>query len=138
MALASSKSVSKPTIKSGSATINTDEVSNGKNNVVELVIKENSPHHYDKRFSSENLKGQGNQITFLSTKKSLMLFADDVTYIVFKNYVFTTNNPETIEYLRSHEAYGNDIFEGDYPDHVKKAIAEKRKYFTKDKSEHGG
>ena len=59
---------------------------------------------------------------------------DTLVRIEFKNTLMLTDDEETANYIRSHEHFQLDIFEHDYPQDVKDAIAESRREYSRDRS----
>ena len=80
--------------------------------------------------------GTKEMVTFLAMSKNFTLFRDGNDYIIFRNYIFETNNPIDIEFIRNSSSFDKTIFEGAYPPQALKELDERGKYFTKDPDEY--
>ena len=80
--------------------------------------------------------GTKEMVTFLAMSKNFTLFRDGNDYIIFRNYIFETNNPVDIEFIRNSSSFDNAVFEGAYPPQALKELDERGKYFTKDPDEY--
>lgn len=84
---------------------------------------------------SDKKKGETANL-FLSIRKSLTLFMNDQEMIIFKGRTFTTDKADVASFIRKHPAFGTEIFEDKYPEHVTKAMTENDKYITHDRKEY--
>jgi len=84
---------------------------------------------------SDKKKGEANNL-FLSVRKALTLFVDDQEMIIFKGRTFTTDKPEIASFIRKHPAFGTEVFEEKYPEHITKSMTENDKYITHDRKEY--
>ena len=73
--------------------------------------------------SEEGIK---RHVTFLCTDHGLTLYIDDNHDITFKNNQFVTDFDEDIEFIRTHSAFGLDVFEGEYPPDVEAKMKEEK------------
>lgn len=89
-----------------------------------------------RRVGEEHTGGETGAVTFLSKAKNLTVFRDGDDYIIFRNYIFQTDNPMNINFLRESPYYDIEIFEGQYPEHILKEIEDRNKFLTRDKEEH--
>lgn len=80
--------------------------------------------------------GTKEMVTFLAMSKNFTLFRDGNDYIIFRNYIFETNNPIDIEFIRNSSSFDKTVFEGAYPPQALKELDERGKYFTKDPDEY--
>lgn len=80
--------------------------------------------------------GTKEMVTFLAMSKNFTLFRDGNDYIIFRNYIFETNNPVDIEFIRNSSSFDKTVFEGAYPPQALKELDERGKYFTKDPDEY--
>ena len=80
--------------------------------------------------------GTKEMVTFLAMSKNFTLFRDGNDYIIFRNYIFETNNPIDIEFIRNSSSFDKTVFEGTYPPQALKELDERGKYFTKDPDEY--
>ena len=80
--------------------------------------------------------GTKEMVTFLAMSKNFTLFRDGNDYIIFRNYIFETNNPIDIEFIRNSSSFDKTVFEGAYPPQALKELDERVKYFTKDPDEY--
>ena len=80
--------------------------------------------------------GTKEMVTFLAMSKNFTLFRDGNDYIIFRNYIFETNNPIDIEFIRNSSSFDKTVFEGAYPPQAMKELDERGKYFTKDPDEY--
>lgn len=80
--------------------------------------------------------GTKEMVTFLAMSKNFTLFRDGNDYIIFRNYIFETNNPIDIEFIRNSSSFDKTVFEGAYPPRALKELDERGKYFTKDPDEY--
>lgn len=80
--------------------------------------------------------GTKEMVTFLAMSKNFTLFRDGNDYIIFRNYIFETNNPIDIEFIRNSSSFYKTVFEGAYPPQALKELDERGKYFTKDPDEY--
>ena len=80
--------------------------------------------------------GTKEMVTFLAMSKNFTLFRDGNDYIIFRNYIFETNNPIDIEFIRNSSSFDKTVFEGEYPPQALKELDERSKYFTKDPDEY--
>ena len=80
--------------------------------------------------------GTKEMVTFLAMSKNFTLFRDGNDYIIFRNYIFETNNPIDIEFIRNSSSFDKIVFEGAYPPQALKELDERGKYFTKDPDEY--
>ena len=103
---------------------------------IEVTIPDKNVSKPIIRKVGEERLGGLEQITFLSKAKNFTVFRDGNDYIVFRNYLFITDNPVNIDFLRNSPYFGLEIFEGEYPPEVVKEIEEKNKYLTRDPEEH--
>ena len=58
-----------------------------------------------------------------------------VEMLQFQNHTFSTNKPEVIEYLRTHEQFGRAYWEKEYPPVIKAKLDRYRAELVRDKSE---
>lgn len=84
---------------------------------------------------SDKKKGEPTNL-FLSVRKALTLFMNDQEMIIFKGRTFTTDKVEVSTFIRKHPAFGTEIFEDKYPEHVTKSMTENDKYITHDRKEY--
>lgn len=80
--------------------------------------------------------GTKEMVTFLAMSKNFTLFRDGNDYIIFRNYIFETNNPIDIEFIRNSSSFDKTVFEGAYPPQALKELDERGRYFTKDPDEY--
>ena len=80
--------------------------------------------------------GTKEMVTFLAMSKNFTLFRDGNDYIIFRNYIFETNNPIDIEFIRNSSSFDKTVFEGAYPPQALKELDERGKYFTQDPDEY--
>ena len=80
--------------------------------------------------------GTKEMVTFLAMSKNFTLFRDGNDYIIFRNYIYETNNPIDIEFIRNSSSFDKTVFEGAYPPQALKELDERGKYFTKDPDEY--
>ena len=80
--------------------------------------------------------GTDEMITFLAMSKNFTLFKDGNNYIIFRNYIFETNNPVDIEFIHTCSSFDKTVFEGAYPPQALKELDERGKYFTQDPDEY--
>ena len=80
--------------------------------------------------------GTKEMVTFLAMSKNFTLFRDGNDYIVFRNYIYETNNPIDIEFIRTSSSFDKTVFEGAYPPQALKELDERGKYFTQDPDEY--
>ena len=80
--------------------------------------------------------GTKEMVTFLAMSKNFTLFRDGNDYIIFRNYIFETNNPIDIEFIRTSSSFDKTVFEGAYPPQALKELDERGKYFTQDPDEY--
>ena len=80
--------------------------------------------------------GIDEMVTFLAMSKNFTLFKDGNNYIIFRNYIFETNNPVDIEFIRTCSSFDKTVFEGVYPPQALKELDERGKYFTQDPDEY--
>lgn len=80
--------------------------------------------------------GTKEMVTFLAMSKNFTLFRDGNDYIIFRNYIFETNNPIDIEFIRNSSSFDKTVFEGAYPPQALKELDERGEYFTKDPDEY--
>ena len=80
--------------------------------------------------------GTKEMVTFLAMSKNFTLFRDGNDYIIFRNYIFETNNPIDIEFIHNSSSFDKTVFEGAYPPQALKELDERGKYFTKDPDEY--
>lgn len=109
-----------------------------KDNKLEVTINTNGktkkPHLV--KHIGEYIDGDAKVITFLATRKELLLFRTDTSYLQFRNHMFRTNDSDIIEYIKTHPIFNQEIFDGDYPPAIKKKMEEYRSKFTRDPDEH--
>ena len=103
---------------------------------IEVTMPEKGKSKPITRRIGEEHSGKGGNITFLSRAKNLTVFRDGDDYIVFRNYLFQTDNPVNINFIRESPYFDIEIFEGAYPEHVLEEIEAKNRYLTRDKEEH--
>ena len=80
--------------------------------------------------------GTKEMVTFLAMSKNFTLFRDGNDYIIFRNYIYETNNPIDIEFIRTSSSFDKTVFEGAYPPQALKELDERGKYFTQDPDEY--
>lgn len=66
------------------------------------------------------------KVTFKSLHRGTLVFVTPDKYLRFVNHLLQTDDEETIAFLRNHPAFGQEIFEGEFPEWV-------REKFKKDK-----
>lgn len=113
----------------------TSQVQNGVQ-TINVVMKDKSE---DKAFNVDKYYGQKldpqgakEPTVFLTTRKELSCFLTYNEYIQFKHHNFVTNDQRLIDYLRKHGLFGAEIFEGEYPPHIKTKMEEDRQWITRD------
>lgn len=104
---------------------------------IEVVMKNDKPDRsfvVNKHFGEKIVDGKKDSLkyTFLSTRKELAIFSAHNTYIQFKHHHFTTDDLETANMIRENGLFNAEIFENEFPEHVKKRIEEDRKWITRD------
>lgn len=89
-----------------------------------------------KKHVGEWVSGDAKQVVFLSRAREAMFFINEHEYIQFRNNTFVTNKPEAIGFLREHSAFGLELFEKEFPQHIKQQREEQKRYITRDPGEH--
>lgn len=70
------------------------------------------------------------KITFKSLHRGSLLFLSPDHYIKFINHLYSTNDPEIIEAIRTHPMFGQEFFEGEFPDWVKEKFQKDKQYIS--------
>lgn len=70
------------------------------------------------------------KITFKSYHRGSLVFITPDKYIRFINHLYTTDDEEVISYLREHPMFGQEFFEGDFPDWVKEKIQKDKQHIS--------
>lgn len=73
---------------------------------------------------------KGAYIRFLSDKKELTLTMGDAELLKFAQHEFTTDDQEEIDFIRSHPAFGQNIWEGEYPKEVMEKFKQENDLLT--------
>lgn len=125
--------------------VTTKEVVNKNESLIERAFKQTIPvinirmPEQDKSFKV--IRHQGYEVddkskkptvTFVSYKKELSIFLEHDEYIQFAHHSFVTNDQRLIDYLRNSPLYEKEIWEGEFPDYIKRKLEEERKYLTRD------
>lgn len=105
---------------------------------IEVVVKQVDSRRPGilRKHIAEWMEGDKKQVVFLSLKKEAMFFITENEYVQFKNNIFRTNVDKCIEYLRDHPAYNIELFENDFPQHIKQKFENDKKYITRDPEEY--
>ena len=98
---------------------------------VNVELKRDKRHVQTKKYVGELISGTLPEVVFVSKRKEMMIFITDSEYVKFKANTFITNVPHVLASLRSNPLLNNEIFEGGFPDYVKREIEEDKKYQTK-------
>lgn len=98
---------------------------------VNVELKRDKRHVQTRKYVGELLEGDALPTIFVSKRKELMIFITDSEYVKFKANTFSTNVPRILKALRENPLLGNEMFEGGFPDYVKRELDEDKKYQTK-------
>lgn len=71
-------------------------------------------------------------VTFISTKRDLLLFKKEDYIIKFDNHYYKTDNKSDIAFLKSHPRYEQDFWKDKFPDYVLKKMKEDQKWIEVD------
>lgn len=104
-------------------------------NIEVTIPDKNKSKPIIRRVGEEHI-GSGTEVMFLSKAKNLTVFRDGDDYIIFRNYIFVTDNPVNADFLRNSPYFGYEIFENEYPPEILKEIEDRNKYLTRDPEEH--
>lgn len=77
------------------------------------------------------LKGDKSGVIFMSPTKAYQIFKEDGSFIQFANQMYITNDKEDIEFLKGHDMFGIDFWEGEFPDYVIKKMEKDREFITR-------
>ncbi|MGC8978639.1 hypothetical protein [Caldisericum sp.] len=70
------------------------------------------------------------EVVFKSYHRGTIVFIEPEKYIKFLNHIYKTSDEKIINFLRSHPAFGVEIFENEFPDFIIKQIEENKKYIS--------
>ena len=118
---------------------NNDDNTGSANNTpinIEVTIPQEPINKPATRKVGTDRVGTKEMVTFLAMSKNFTLFRDGNDYIIFRNYIFETNNPIDIEFIRTSSSFDKTVFEGAYPPQALKELDERGKYFTQDPDEY--
>ena len=118
---------------------NDDDDTGSANNTpinIEVTIPQEPINKPATRKVGTDKTGTKEMVTFLAMSKNFTLFRDGNDYIIFRNYIYETNNPIDIEFIRTSSSFDKTVFEGAYPPQALKELDERGKYFTQDPDEY--
>lgn len=58
------------------------------------------------------------EVLFKSLHQGTIIFRTSSSYIKFVGHIYRTSDKEIIKFLRSHPAFGSEIFEGEFPKEI--------------------
>lgn len=75
-----------------------------------------------------NTVSAGQTFLFKSIHINTILFQDPDHYIKFNNRLFSTDDQEIADFIRKHPAFGQEIFENEYPEWVLDKFKREKEY----------
>ena len=106
----------------------TEEVVAQPEDSKEIKARYTDPNYGSVRKMGRNVsRSEDDAINFYSIAKNTVLYANQETFIEFKNYEYKTDNEFDIDFIRKSPLFGREIFEGKFPKHVLEMFAQRRK-----------